>query len=148
MICLRLGERTTSKGLIATAFGEPAPFDLDPPDPAHPELAALLVPLSRKQFDLHAERVRKLASRRPKTEADAAWLRNVCQAIMAGFIFGPHFKEAAKKAALGKAIAAGEEPWAKQALLPWIENMPTAADQMADLDSITRIIADLLSQPL
>jgi len=140
--CLRLSARKTSKGLVAAAFGEPAPLN-----PKHPELAVMCVPLSRKQFDQHADLIRKLASRYPKTTDDATWLRAVGSAIMAGFIFGPHEKEAAKKAALNLAIAAGEERWARQVLLPWIDAMKTAADLETDREELARIFADFLSQP-
>jgi hypothetical protein len=177
---LGLGSRTVSKGLVASAFDAPArrfpasgssrerfargdvslqawwdkvvpPFDLDPPDPAHPELAMLRVPLSPKQFNQHADLVRKLASRFPKTEADAAWwLDAICQAIVIAKTIGPYRsgRQTAKAGALFFAGAVGEELWARERLLPLIDSLPTPADRKADLDSITRIIADLLSQPL
>jgi hypothetical protein len=140
--CLGLGARKTSKGLVAAAFGEPVPLN-----PKHPELAVLSLPLSRKQFDQHADLIRKLASRFPKTADDAAWLRAVGSAIMAGFDFGPHEKDAAKKAALNLAVAAGEERWARQVLLPWIDAMKTKADLEADHEQLARVFVDLLSQP-
>jgi hypothetical protein len=146
-ICSRLSARTASKGLVAAAFGEPAPFDLDPPDPNHPELAAQHVPLSVEQFDQHSDLLRKLAARFPKTDADRAWLRNVSQAIMIGITFGQHEKETAMIAALSKAKVAGEERWAREVLLPWIQSMPEVPETLEDLDTITRILVDLLSHP-
>jgi len=145
-ICLTLGERGTANGLIAAAFGERAPFDLDPPDPKHPNLVKQLVPLSRQQFRKNADRLRKLASRYPKTDSDAIWLLAVSQAIVIAYVLGPRLKQPAKQTALDHAAAVGEESWAKQTLLPWIDSLPTPAeteaDQSADLDRITRIIAD------
>jgi hypothetical protein len=151
---LGLGSRTTAKGLIAAAFGERGPFDIDPPNPKHPRFVRQLVSLSREHFLKDVDLIRKLAARFPKTDGDAAWLDAVGQAIVIAKTLGPHphARQAAKAGALFFASAVGEELWARERLLPLIDSLPTPAeteaDQKADLDRFARIIADFLSQPV
>jgi len=162
-ICLDLSERDTAKGLIAVTFGDRLPFNLDPINPEHPNRLGLLVRLPkesgryadrppREQFRRYADRLRKLASRYPKTDSDAVWLLAVCQAIVIAYVLGPYAKQLAKQMALSHAAAIGEESWAKQTLLPWVDSLPTPAeteaDLRADLERISRIIAEFVSQPV
>jgi hypothetical protein len=127
--------------LVAAAFGEPAPLD-----PKRPHLERLSVPLSMEQFGQYADRLRKLAARYPKTDADAKWLTAMAQAIMIAFTLGPIAKEAAKQGALSYAVGAGEERWARDRLLPWIDAMSTKADRSAVREELARFFASLLSQ--
>ncbi len=124
---LRLDERLTAKGLIAAAFGEPVPLD-----PRHPELERLSIAMPIEQFRRYADRLRKTASRYPKTPVDAIWLLVIYQAIVIAHALGPYAKEAAKEGALSYAAGVGEERWARETLMPWIDSMPTPADRKAN----------------
>jgi len=150
---LRLDGRRAAKGLVAAAFGEPAPRD-----PRRRDLERLSVPLSMEQFDRYADRLRKLASRYPKTPDDDYWLCTIHQAILIAHTLGPYAKEEAKEGALSYAAGVHEERWARETLLPWIDRMPTRADRRAererlvaerkaDRERLTRFYEDLLSQP-
>jgi hypothetical protein len=150
---LRLDGRQAAKASVAAAFGEPAPRD-----PRRRDLERLSVPLSMEQFDRYADRLRKLASRYPKTAVDAIWLLTIFQAILIAHTLGPYAKEAAKEGALSYAVGVDEERWARETLLPWIDRMPTRADRRAererlvaerkaDRERLTRFCEDLLSQP-